>query len=141
MNAIKKTNGIWFPNFHDDVLRPDLMGGVQQQQLVPAVNIRENETGFILDIAVPGKKKEDIQIEVDRNILTISSDAAVPSQDIKERYTRREFNVGGFKRSFTLPKSVSDDKIQAQYADGVLQLTLPKREEALPKPKRSIEIG
>ncbi|HLN96479.1 MAG TPA: Hsp20/alpha crystallin family protein, partial [Flavobacterium sp.] len=62
-------------------------------------------------------------------------------EEINERYTRREFAYGSFRRSFTLPKSVSDDQIEASYEAGVLKLTLPKRLESLPKPKRTIEIG
>lgn len=142
MNLVKRTNGNWFPSLLDEVLRPDFMGGVQGfQPLTPAVNIRESETDFTIEVAVPGKRKEDIKVEVEKNILTISSEEQTQHEEINERYTRREFVYGSFRRSFTLPKTVSDDQIQATYEAGVLKLTLPKRLEALPKPKRTIEIG
>lgn len=142
MNMVKRTNGTWFPSFLDDVLRPDFLGGVQSfHPLTPAVNIRETDTAFFIEVAVPGKKKEDIKLEVDKNILTISSEEQTQHEEINERYTRREFAYGSFRRSFTLPKSVSDDQIEASYEAGVLKLTLPKRLESLPKPKRTIEIG
>jgi len=142
MNMVKRTNSNWFPSFLDEVLRPDFMGGVQSfHQMTPAVNVRETETEFVIDVAVPGKKKEDIKIEVDKNVLTISSEEQTQHEEINERYTRREFTYGSFRRSFTLPKTVSDDQIQAAYEAGVLKLTLPKRLESLPKPKRTIEIG
>lgn len=142
MNTVKKHNGTWFPSFLDEVLRPDFMGGVQHfQQFHPAVNIREDETQFFIDVAVPGMKKEDIRIEVEKNILTISAEEKTRNEEINERFTRKEFSFGSFKRAFTLPKTVSDEQIGAHYAHGILHLTLPKRAEALPKPKRTIEIG
>ncbi len=141
MNAIKRHNAAWLPTFMEEVMRPDFLGGVQNaNQHMPAVNIRENETHFFLDIAIPGKKKEDIKVEIEKNILTISSDQ-VKEEVLNERFNRREFNYGSFTRAFTLPKTISEDNIQATYEQGVLTLTLPKREETLPKPKRQIQIG
>lgn len=141
MIPVKKTNVNWFPSLIDEMLRPDFMGGMQQTSAVPPVNVREDETHFYLDVAVPGRKKEDIRIEVDRNVLTISSEEKMQEETINERFSRREFHYGSFKRAFTLPKTVSDDQIQATYSDGVLTLSLPKKQEALPKPKRTIEIA
>jgi HSP20 family protein len=110
---------------------------------VPAVNIKETETTFVVELAAPGKKKEDFNVELDDNVLTISSEASSENEekDKEGKYTRKEFSYSSFKRSFTLPEIVNDYDINASYENGVLHITLPKKEEALPKPKRMIEIG
>ncbi len=143
MNLIKR-NTLPFPSIIDEFLKPDWLGGMQNFGAnVPAVNIKESETEFAVELAAPGKKKEDFNIEVDDNVLTISAEAKNEREekDEKGRYTRREFSYSSFKRAFTLPETVSEADIKASYEDGVLHITLPKREEALPKPKRMIEIG
>ncbi len=143
MNLIKR-NTLPFPSIIDEFLKPDWLGGMQNFGAnVPAVNIKESETEFAVELAAPGKKKEDFNIEVDENVLTISAEAKNERQekDEKGRYTRREFSYSSFKRAFTLPETVNEADIKASYEDGVLHITLPKREEALPKPKRMIEIG
>lgn len=111
---------------------------------LPAVNIKEKETSYEVEMAAPGMKKEDFKIELDNNVVTISSEKSEDYQDDneKERYSRREFSYQSFQRSFTLPKEVVDeDKIEARYKDGVLQLTIPKKEKAKQKQPRKIEIG
>ena len=95
----------------------------------------------MLELAIPGFKKEDFNIEIDNDVLTISSEVKKDNEIKEENYTRREFSVSSFKRAFTLPETVNAEAINAVYEGGVLTLTLPKREEALPKPKRLIEIG
>lgn len=143
MNLIKR-NTLPFPSIIDEFLKPDWLGGMQNFGAnVPAVNIKESETEFAVELAAPGKKKEDFNIEVDDNVLTISAEAKNEREekDEKGRYTRREFSYSSFKRAFTLPETVNEADIKASYEDGVLYITLPKREEALPKPKRMIEIG
>ena len=109
---------------------------------LPAVNIRETEDSYEVEMAAPGMKKEDFKIELDNNILMISSEKADEYEDNeKEKYSRREFSYQSFQRSFTLPKEVVDDeKIAAQYQNGVLRLTIPKKEEAKQKPPRKIQI-
>ena len=111
---------------------------------LPAVNIKETDNSYLVEMAAPGMKKEDFKIELDNNVLTISSEKTEETQDGNgnERYSRREFSYQSFQRSFTLPKEVVDeDKIEAHYKDGVLQLTIPKTEKAKPKKPRKIEIG
>jgi HSP20 family protein len=108
----------------------------------PAVNIRDNEENFKVEMAVPGMKKEDFNIDLENNILTISAEdrAEEESKGENGNYTRREFRYSAFKRSFTLPEAADGDKIFAGYKDGVLEITIPKREEALPKPPKQIQI-
>jgi HSP20 family protein len=126
----------------NDFFRPDWLGGVDRfESNVPAVNIKESDKDYELELAVPGMKKEDFNVEVDRDVLTVSAETKSKDEVSEDSYTRREFAFSSFKRVFTLPETVNDGKIDASYKDGVLKLTLPKKEEALPKPKRLIEIG
>ncbi len=96
---------------------------------IPAVNIKEENDKFILEMAAPGMKKDDFQINLDNYQLTISSERSEKKEDKKENYTRREFMYSTFSRSFTLPKTIDIDKIKADYKNGILTLTLPKKEE------------
>ena len=109
---------------------------------MPAVNIREDENNFEVEVAAPGLKKDDFKIELENDILTISSSIEAKEEKGNENYNRREFRYSSFKRTFSLPENkVDGDKVMAKYVDGVLQITLPKREEAKPKPVRTIQIG
>lgn len=130
-----------FPSLMNEIFKPDWFGGMENlNSAMPAVNIKENEKDFELELAVPGRKKEDFNIEVDNNVLTISSEVTSENEVSEETYTRREFGFSSFKRAFTLPETVDEDKIKADYINGLLKFTLPKRKEALPKPKRSIAL-
>jgi len=104
----------------------------------PAANILEKEDGFGIELMVPGMKKEDFKIDLDKDILTISAEA---EQENVSNYTRREFGIGSFSRSFSIPESINTDEIKAEYNDGILKLHLPKKEEARAKPARTIEIS
>lgn len=140
--SIVKRNNLFFPSLMNDFLKPDWFGGMENWNApTPGVNIKDNVEGFELELAVPGGKKEDFKIEVENDILTISSEVKSENHKEKDNYTRREFSYAAFKRAFTLPETVDGSKIDAKYEDGVLRLTLPKKEEALPEPKRSISIG
>lgn len=141
MSLIRRNTGL-FPSFWNDVLTPDWFGGVDQHnQTLPAVNIREGESDFTLELAVPGQKREDFNVEVDNDVLTISMETRDEKTEKEGEFTRREFRYTSFKRAFTLPETVHQDDIRADYKDGILRFTLPKKEETLPKPKRLIEIG
>ena len=108
---------------------------------LPAVNIKENEKSFELELAIPGQKRDDFNIEVDEQVLTISMEARAEDEEVTDHYTRKEFSFSSFSRSFTLPDTIDESKIDASYREGILRVLLPKREEALPKPKRMISIG
>ncbi len=131
-----------FPALMNDIFKPDWFGGMENlNSNVPAVNILENETGFELELAIPGFKKDDFNVEIDDNVLTISSELKSKKENNEDNYTRREFSYTSFKRAFTLPETIDEAKINANYENGILRLSLPKKEEALPKPKRLIEIA
>ena len=141
MNVIKR-NDVLFPSLMNEIFKPDWFGGLENMRNnVPAVNIKENEKDFELELSVPGRTKEDFSIEIDDNVLSVSAEVKMENETEKESYTRREFAFSSFRRSFTLPKSVDSDKINANYENGILRFMLPKKEEALPKPKRMIELS
>lgn len=110
---------------------------------IPAVNIKETAENFEVEVAAPGMSKSDFRIELDGTMLTISSEKSNERvNDENERYSRREFSYQSFQRTFNLPKEVVDiENIQARYEDGLLQLMIPKKEEAKKKPPRQIEIS
>lgn len=143
--AVKNRNNGFstFNSIFNEILNDDFFTSRAINEKLPAVNIKQSETDFSLELAIPGLGKEDIKISVDKDQLTISSEK---KSDVEEKedngtYTRREFSYQSFKRSFTLPESVDTDKIDAKFENGVLYLHLPKREEALPKPARLIDIS
>lgn len=97
---------------------------------VPAVNITENKDNYEVALAIPGVKKSDLKIDVQGNMLTISSEKEETKEEKEKRFTRKEYNYSSFSRSFTLPDEVKQEKIEARYEDGILKLTLPRKEEA-----------
>jgi HSP20 family protein len=97
---------------------------------VPAVNIAEAEAGFEIELAVPGLKKEDIKINLDKNLLTVSAEVKKEETAQAKNYTKKEFGYSNFSRSFTLPETVDQNNIEAEYTNGVLKLTVAKKEEA-----------
>lgn len=107
----------------------------------PKVNIKETTDAFILEMAVPGFNKSDFVIDLENETLSISTEIKTEESETKDDYTRKEFGYASFKRSFILPDTVDGDKIEAAYTDGILSITIPKREEAKPKPARKITIG
>ncbi len=108
---------------------------------LPSVNIKETEDSFEVEVAAPGFNKTDFNIELNNDILTISSEKRMSENESDgENVTRREFSYQSFTRSFTLPELVEDEKISATYENGILSITIPKKEEAKPKPIKQIEI-
>lgn len=106
---------------------------------IPAVNINEENDKFILEMAAPGLKKPDFNINLDNYVLTISSEKKEEKKEKDKNFTRREFFYNSFKRTFTLPKSIDAEKISADYENGILRVMLPKKEQEL-KVNRQIEI-
>ena len=111
-------------------------------QKSPAVNVVESANGYRLEVAAPGLAKEDFQVKVDKDQLTISAKKEVTkTEDNGEKYTRKEFSFFEFNRSFHLPETVDAGNIKASYENGVLNVMLEKKPEAKPQPARVIEIG
>lgn len=145
MSLVRRDN--WLPSVFDDFFNGDWLGSNDHfsriGSSIPAVNVRETNDDFNVEVAAPGMKKDDFEIELDNNLLTISSEEKEEHQEESKdvKFTRREFSYHSFKRSFNLPDSIDNSKIKADYKDGVLKIRLPKREEAKVMPKRLIEIG
>lgn len=125
----------------EDFDRNLFIRNAETRGMVPSVNIRENEEGFVLDLAAPGMKKEDFRIKLDTNVLTISSEQKSENDESNDKYTRKEFYYSAFSRSFTLPKTIDLDKIKADYKDGILAVSLPKREDAKVAVNREIAVS
>lgn len=104
----------------------------------PKVNIKETDKDFSISVAAPGYEKRDFNVSLENGVLTIEAEKELNSE---EKYTHYEYNFGSFKRSFNLPEDkVKESKIEANYKDGILSILLPKKEEAMAKPKRLIDI-
>lgn len=140
MNLIRKQPP-FFASLIDDFINTDWNLKVPTfSGTVPAVNIKELDSQFEIELAVPGMKKDDFEIEVEDGVLSISSTQEEEQVNEKGKFTRREFSYSSFRRSFTLPDSVNPTKIDASYKEGVLLVLLPKHKEAQPQPKKLIKI-
>jgi HSP20 family protein len=110
------------------------------RQSTPAVNIKENEKNFEIEVAAPGMEKKDFEISVNSGILTISAEKKQEKESKDENYTRREFGYFSFSRSFNLPTNTSEEDINAKYDGGILKLSIAKKGELEGKPRKTIEI-
>ena len=147
--SIIKRNEI-FPglNLFDDFFSRDLWNwnlnnNSNTNTTIPMVNVKETNENFEVEMAAPGMNKEDFKVQLDGNLLTITSEKN-QENEVKdgERYSRREFSYQSFQRTFQLPKEVVDaDKIEAKYENGVLKLVIPKNENAKPRPPKTIQIN
>ena len=136
-----------YPSLFDRFFDNDFFNWSNQHQspinaTLPSVNIKEGDKSFEVQMAAPGLKNEDFKIEINHNLLTISSENKVEKETKKEDecYTCREFSYQSFSRSFTLPDSADSEKISAKYEDGILNVTIGKKKEAVVKPSRLIDI-
>ena len=151
MGTLMKNNRSLFPtvpSFLDDVMTRDWFNWPFNQNndggSVPAVNVRETNDAYELEVAAPGMSKKDFRVELDNNMLVISAEKENKQEekDDQNNYTRREFSYQSFMRTFSLPERlVQGDKISARYHDGILHITVPKTEEAKVKPAKKIEIS
>ena len=152
MKSLVKSNGTLFPaipSLFDDFFNRDWLDSSLADWRVtgatlPAVNVMETNDDFKIEVAAPGMKRSDFKVELDNNVLTISSERENKSEekDSNGNYTRREFSYQSFQRSFSLPENkVLGDKITARYVDGILHVTVPKSEEAKVKPAKQITVG
>jgi len=108
---------------------------------LPSVNIKETVDNYIVEMAAPGMTKNDFKIELNNNLLTVSSEKRDERETKEgEQYTKCEFSYQSFSRSFSLPQTVDRDRIDAKYDNGLLTVNIPKKEEAKPKPAKQIVI-
>jgi len=137
-DVVKRNNVLTFDDIFNHFF--ETSNNWNYQQVKPLSNIFENKDNFKIELAIPGVKKENIKINLDKNVLSISSEIENENVEENNLFQRREFNYSNFERSFTLPKSADLENIQANFRDGMLEITITKREEAKDKPARSIEI-
>ena len=141
MNLIRRTSNPLFPSLLDEFFGSDTpFSGLSNRSHVPSVNISETDTNFELALAAPGKTRKDFNVELDDHVLTVSSESKHEDASNTEQYTRREFRYDNFQRSFRLPETVDTAHIKAKYDNGILTINMPKLEEAIPEPKKQIEI-
>ena len=132
------------PSIVDEFFNNGMFPGifnVESNYTMPAVNIIEGKDDFRIEIAAPGLAKNDFKINLDNRVLTISSEKEDKNETSDERYMRKEFSYCSFTRSFALPESADYEKISANHKEGVLTVTIPKRDEAKEKPARQIKIS
>lgn len=133
------------PSVFDDFFKPWSEwfegGGGGRTMKVPAVNITEHKDEYLVSMAVPGLKKEDFKIAIDGNMLTISSEKEEKKEEKDENYTRKEYNYSSFSRSFTIPEVINQEKIDARYEDGVLKISLPRREQTKKVSSKQIVVN
>jgi HSP20 family protein len=128
----------YMPDIFEDSFFPVLSNG---NSFKPAVNIKEDDKNYVLDFAIPGIEKKDIKVDMNEDTLTISSEIKNESEVNKEDYKRKEFSYRSFSRSFYIPDNVNREKIEANYKDGILTVSLPKQEVDKNKVQRKIEIS
>ncbi len=137
---MKKSNGEKLPdvfggvsNIFDDFLRNEFL--TRETGFIPGVNISEDKKNYFVEISAPGYLKDDIKVEMSNHMLTISAEKKEEQEKQEKSFFRKEFSYGSFTRSFSLPETVKEDKIKAKYDNGILRLTLPKKEETKSKSK------
>ena len=138
MKLMKRNEDWGFPSIWEDFFNSDVLSLpnlARRGMNVPAVNISETDKDYLVELAAPSMKKADFKINLERNVLTISSETRQEKEEENKNFTRKEYSFSSFERSFTLPEAVNQEKIDAKYTDGVLRITLPKKEEVLSKTK------
>jgi HSP20 family protein len=117
-------------------------GGRDEFELSPAVNIKDNHNKYEIELAAPGLSKDDFNVTVEDGLLTISAEKEQKKEEEKEGYIKKEFSYSTFSRSMTLPETVDEDKdVKASYKDGILHLTLQKKEALKTKPAKKVKVS
>lgn len=149
----KRKNGRTFPSLVDDFFNtnsffsPSLLDvnrdffGQENFSLLPDANVVETDKDYQVELAVPGLERKDFKVEVKDDMLCISAEKEAESKTEHKNYRSKEFSYESFYRSFTLPKNLIDEKIDAKYQNGVLTVTLPKKEVTVSKPTKKIKVG
>ena len=140
MKIVKYNNNNMFPSLINEFFNDDFrVNFLNRNYSIPHVNTIENDDSFEIDLAVPGMKKDDFSIELDNNVIIISSET---SKNVSNENLRlNEFNYSSFQRSFKAPESVNLDKIKGSYKNGILKILLPKKKDSILKSNRVITIG
>lgn len=113
---------------------------LKNMQSMPAVNVKENDKNFEIEVAAPGLSKKDFKITAENGILSISSEKKEEKEQKEKNYTRREFSYSSFSRSFALPENTNEEDIKANYEDGILKLEVAKKTIGQLKVRKAIEV-
>lgn len=153
MSLLVKSNG-GFPTLFSDWLNPALLTSdfmdfdseapFQALRLginVPSANVAETPKEYMIDLAAPGLERKDFKVEINNHTLTVSSEKKEEQKEEKNGYSRKEFSYSSFSRSFSLPENVKEGSIDAKYQDGILKITIPKKEVTVTKPAREIAVS
>jgi HSP20 family protein len=132
-------NNKWLTDFFDNDRFFDA-DWMKRIQVVPAVNVKELDNSFEIEMAVPGMNKKDFQIKVENGMLEITSEMEDEKETKENNYTRKEFSYTGFHRAFNLPENVNEEKIDAHYEDGILKIMIGKKMLKEEKPQKKIEV-
>lgn len=144
MSLIKRSewpsliNGTWLSDFFDNDRFFD--SDMLKKQSLPAVNIKETDRDFVIEVAVPGLNKNDFNVTAENGVLTISSEKEEEKESKEKDFTRKEFSYSAFSRSFTLPENAQEEDIKATYQDGILKLNVAKKNVGQAKPRKAIEV-
>lgn len=141
---VQKIRNIHLPEFIEDFFNNKDLSNIFEfnRPSMPAVNVIEGKEEFRIEVAAPSLKKEDFKVDLDNDVLTISSEKEEEESDKSdEKFMRKEFKYCAFKRSFTLPDTADEEKISATYKDGVLYISIPKKEDAKEKAPKTITIS
>lgn len=139
-----RSNSNLFPSVFSDLFDIDRFFDFpfrNGESWLPAANIKEDEKCYKIDLAVPGMKKEDIKVEVENQLLTISGESKDEREEKAESYVRREYSSSSFSRSFSLPDSANEDTVSSSYEDGILKIRVEKKTPADKKSKKTIAIS
>jgi len=132
----------WFPTMFEDFMNSDFMP--RTSTTAPAVNVREDEKAYTMEVAAPGIKKEFCRVSIndDGNLcVAIENKMEHKESEKKHHYLRREFSYTNYEQVYTLPEDVDKDNIEAKVENGILTVSLPKMQKEEPKLARSINIG
>ena len=140
---LARINRSYVPAYWDDFFNDKFFNQLKNTgsgESRPAVNISEDDKGYTIELAVPGVAKDKFSLEIENDVLTLSSEQNEIKDEQKQNYLRREYNYQSFKRSFELPETIDQEQINANIDAGILTLSLPKKEEEIQKAPRQIEV-
>ena len=140
---LARINKSYAPAYWDDFFNDRFFSQLNSKNChgnSPAVNISEDDKGYTIEVAAPGISGKDFNLEVENDVLTISTELKEGKEDKEANFLRREFNYQSFKRSFQLPETIDQEAIKATHDAGILSLSLPKKEEEIQKAPRHIEV-
>jgi HSP20 family protein len=147
MSTLIKRNGVTFPALVNDLLDvnfPNFGGDVfnwHGAKNIPSVNVTETPKEYKIEVAAPGYEKKDFKLEVEDGMLNISTERKEEKEEKGKNWLRKEFSYNQFSRSFQVPENTVADKIDARYENGILHISLPKKEVAVSNPKKEIKVA